>query len=92
MSKYEPISCASYERLELSIMHGAALLLGWQDATGLDRLEVVRPGDLETSRGEEFLIAPGARKDRSSGCAWIASRNCVNWFAKSSPRVASQDG
>lgn len=57
MSKYQPISCASYERLELSILHGEALLLSWQDAAGLDHLEVVRPRDLETCRGEEFLIA-----------------------------------
>ncbi len=53
---YVPIPCATYSRLELAAMHGERLRVSWR-AGGVDHVETLRPRDLQTCRGEEFLIA-----------------------------------
>ncbi len=56
MSDYRPVDCATYAGLELAILRRLRLLLGWRDPGGLVHLEGVRPIDLRTARGEEFLV------------------------------------
>lgn len=57
MSKYRPIDCKTYGEFERAIVAGRRLRISWRDEQGLDHLETVRPTDLETCRGEEFLHA-----------------------------------
>ena len=56
MSDYRPVDCATYAGLELAILRRRRLLLGWRDPGGLVHIERVRPMDLRTARGEEFLV------------------------------------
>jgi transcriptional antiterminator Rof (Rho-off) len=56
VSDYRPVDCATYAGLELAILRRLRLLLGWRDPGGLVHLERVRPIDLRTARGEEFLV------------------------------------
>ncbi|CAN5179234.1 hypothetical protein BH24PSE2_BH24PSE2_09430 [soil metagenome] len=60
MSDYESIDCSTYSEYELAIIRGARLRLRWRDESNIDHFEIVRPVDLETRRGEEFLIAETA--------------------------------
>lgn len=56
MTDYIPISCGSYDRFEVAIMHRERLHLVWQvNNVYYDR--VVTPVNLETRDGEEFLLA-----------------------------------
>jgi Rho-binding antiterminator len=57
MSDYTPIDCDRYSEYELAIMRKWKLRIGWRDAHGLSHIEVLRPCDLRTRNGEEFLIA-----------------------------------
>ncbi|MGH8495665.1 MAG: transcriptional antiterminator, Rof [Gammaproteobacteria bacterium] len=57
MSDYESIDCSTYSEYELAIMRHQRLRMRWRGEDGIDHLEIVRPVDLETLRGEEFLIA-----------------------------------
>ncbi|MGD8379973.1 MAG: transcriptional antiterminator, Rof [Gammaproteobacteria bacterium] len=57
MTDYNPIDCQTYSRYELAILHQTALVLCWRDTSGIAHLESLMPLDLETRRGEEFLIA-----------------------------------
>lgn len=60
MSDYESIDCSTYSEYELAIMRRQRLRLRWRSEDNLEHLEIVRPVDLETLRGEEFLIAQTA--------------------------------
>lgn len=53
-SRYSPISCDAYSRLELAIMHREQLHLTWHQGN-VSFAQVVTPTDLETREGEEFL-------------------------------------
>ncbi len=55
--EYQPVSCTAYSAYELAIMHRQALRLAWQEPPGEHHIGVLMPLDLETCRGEEFLIA-----------------------------------
>lgn len=57
MSDYRPVDCADYSRYELAILRRQRLLLSWRDERAVCHLEVVRPTDLQTRCGEEFLLA-----------------------------------
>jgi Rho-binding antiterminator len=57
MSDYTPIDCDRYSEYELAIIRKWKLRIGWRDADGLSHIEVLRPCDLQTRHGEEFLIA-----------------------------------
>ena len=56
MSDYQPIDCGLHSEYELAIMHRTPLVLSWRGTDGLDHLETLLPKDLETCRGEEFLV------------------------------------
>jgi len=56
-SDYQPIPCAIHSRYELAIIERHWLRLRWRDDDGLDHVDQLRPLDLETRSGEEFLIA-----------------------------------
>ena len=56
MSDYQPIDCGLHSRYELAIMHRMPLTLCWQGNDGLTHLETLLPEDLQTSKGEEFLV------------------------------------
>ena len=56
MSDYQPIDCGLHSEYELAIMHRTPLTLSWHGVDGLDHLETLLPKDLETCRGEEFLV------------------------------------
>lgn len=57
MSEYETVSCASHSEYELWIMHGELLRVRWFDEDGLEHTELLRPVDLETRQGDEYLVA-----------------------------------
>ena len=54
---YKPISCATYDTYEIAIMHGELLQLVWKDESNQHNIKVVKPLDLQTREGAEFLIA-----------------------------------
>ena len=54
---YKPISCAAYDTYEIAIMHGELLRLVWKDEMNQHNINVVKPLDLRTREGVEFLIA-----------------------------------
>lgn len=55
MTDYKPISCIDYSQLEEAIVLRRELRLGWHDDDGKDHVETVRPVDLQTRSGEEYL-------------------------------------
>lgn len=57
MSDYTPIDCARYSEYELAILRRWKLRIAWRDEAGLSHVEMLRPCDLQTRHGEEFLIA-----------------------------------
>ena len=66
MADYRPIDCDIHDHYELAIIKRRRLRLGWRDDAGRSRLGRVRPIDLMTRRGEEFLIfvdAAGTRHE-----------------------------
>lgn len=52
---YTPIACERYSELELAIVRGQFLRTHWRRAE-MDRIAIVRPLDLRTRRGAEYLI------------------------------------
>ena len=53
---YVPVSCDLHSEFELLIMHDSTLQLNWQDETGNQFNSTVKPKDLQTKNGEEFLV------------------------------------
>lgn len=54
---YKPIPCALYDSYEIAIMHGAQLQLVWLDKEQQHHINVVKPVDLQTRQGAEYLLA-----------------------------------
>jgi transcriptional antiterminator Rof (Rho-off) len=54
---YKPIPCALYDMYEIAIMHDEQLQLVWIDDNLRHNISVVKPVDLKTWQGAEFLIA-----------------------------------
>ena len=54
---YKPVPCATYDTYEIAIMHGEHLRLVWKDESNQHNINVVKPLDLQTHEGAEFLIA-----------------------------------
>ena len=52
---YTPIPCAAHSELELAVMHRQRLHVRWRDGN-VWRDGIVVPLDVQTRRGEEFLI------------------------------------
>jgi transcriptional antiterminator Rof (Rho-off) len=63
---YVSIACAAHDRLELAVMRGQHLRIRWQDPDDTLNERVLRPLDLKTQSGEEFLIAEIAGGSRVS--------------------------
>lgn len=57
MTDYQPIPCASYDHYEIAILHGQLLRVTWRDDQALVHVETLRPRDLQTRAGEEYLLA-----------------------------------
>jgi len=57
MSDYQPISCANYDHFEIAILHGQCMRVTWHDEEALVHIEILRPRDLQTRNGAEFLLA-----------------------------------
>ena len=56
MTDYSPIDCGVYAGYEVAILRRQSLMLSWRGEDGVVRVGVIRPTDLETRAGEEFLI------------------------------------
>lgn len=54
---YTPISCEIYSRYELAILRGLRLRVAWRGGRSRLRIESLRPADLRTHRGAEYMIA-----------------------------------
>ncbi len=54
---YVPIPCDIYSRYELAILRGQSLRVAWRGARGIDRIEHLKPVDLRTRSGGEYMIA-----------------------------------
>jgi len=57
MSDYRPISCANYDQFEIAILHEQCLRITWHDEQAMVHVEVLRPCDLQTRGGGEYLLA-----------------------------------
>ena len=57
MTDYVPIPCDLYSRYELAILHGERLCASWCGEDGVVHVETLRPRDLKTRDGVEYLIA-----------------------------------
>lgn len=57
MSDYRPISCALYAQFEHWIIHRRTLRVAWRVPGRINRLEQLKPLDLQTRNHEEYLIA-----------------------------------
>ncbi|MGD2056120.1 MAG: transcriptional antiterminator, Rof [Gammaproteobacteria bacterium] len=55
MTDYLPIDCGRYSEYELAILQRRRLLLGWRDCAGTLHMEWLRPVDLRSRKGAEFL-------------------------------------
>jgi len=53
---YQPVDCAAYDRFESAIVLRVCLRLSWRDERGAGHIDRIRPFDLETRKGEEFLL------------------------------------
>jgi transcriptional antiterminator Rof (Rho-off) len=57
MTDYKPISCALYAQFEHWIIRRRTLRVVWREPRSINRLEQLKPLDLQTRNHEEFLIA-----------------------------------
>lgn len=80
---YQAIACADHSQYELWIMHAQSLRLTWQNTQGQEQVDTLRPRDLQTRAGQEFLIATPIgseqrieiRLDHILHCKPVSSRN-----------------
>lgn len=56
-SDYQPIECSLYSEYEVAIMRRRRWRMHWRDEAGGDHLETLRPTDLQTRQGQEFMYA-----------------------------------
>jgi len=56
MSQYQPIECGQHSEYELAIMRGQSLELVWKTSDGNILKSIVKPVDIFTRQGEEFLL------------------------------------
>jgi Rho-binding antiterminator len=66
MTDYQPVDCRVYSGYELAILRRRRLRLTWRDDGDLTRIDTVRPLDLETRGGEEFLLIEDSQGGRRS--------------------------
>ncbi|MEJ2141654.1 MAG: transcriptional antiterminator, Rof [Gammaproteobacteria bacterium] len=53
---YVPVSCAFHSEFELLVMHNTRIRIQWHDEHGTEHIAIVKPNDLKTNSGEEFLL------------------------------------
>lgn len=53
---YVPVSCAFHSEFELLAMHNSRIRMQWRDENGTEHTAMVKPNDLQTRSGEEFLL------------------------------------
>lgn len=58
---YRPIPCSLYSQYELAILSRQRLRVAWRAAGGRPRVETLRPIDLRTRSGGEYMITRGLR-------------------------------
>ena len=56
MNVYTPIDCGLHSQYELAIMRGWRLRMRWRDEAGGSHLETLRPTDMETREGAEYML------------------------------------
>ena len=54
---YKPVSCKIHSEYELAIIRGQRLQVSWQPQTGKSITEILKPYDVVTSQGSEYLMA-----------------------------------
>ena len=54
---YKPIPCGMYDAYEIAIMHGELIHMVWKDESNQHNISVLKPLDLQTREGAEFLVA-----------------------------------
>jgi len=54
---YQAVSCKTHSEYELAIMRGQQLRVSWQPPTGKLITEILRPHDVITHQGAEYLLA-----------------------------------
>ncbi len=75
---YIPISCASYSDYEVAILHRQTLRVRWRGPDGGEHIARLRPLDLQTKSGEEFLIAEDAHGESLRlRLDWIQSAEAI---------------
>ena len=52
---YKPVSCGFHSEFELLIMHHSRVKLSWCDEQEVKHSAIVKPIDIQTRAGEEFL-------------------------------------
>jgi len=57
---YKPVSCEVHSEYELTIMRGQQLQITWQVQPDNLITEILKPYDLITSEGSEFLLVQSA--------------------------------
>ncbi len=55
--RYEPIPCDQYSRYELAILRRRSLRVCWLGRRGQTHIGTLRPLDLRTRSGAEYMIA-----------------------------------
>lgn len=54
---YRPVPCSVYSKYELSILSRQRIRVAWRAPRERSRIETLRPYDLRTRRGAEYLVA-----------------------------------
>ena len=54
---YHPIDCTDHSKYELAIMRQQKLHIAWKNTHNSHNITTIKPLDLQTWQGEEFLIA-----------------------------------
>ncbi|MBA2490781.1 MAG: transcriptional antiterminator, Rof [Gammaproteobacteria bacterium] len=54
---YVPVTCERYSQYELVILRGQSVRVAWHGPRGLARIEILKPLNLRTRSGGEYLIA-----------------------------------
>lgn len=69
---YVPVPCALHSRLEVAVLHRERLRVLWRGPDGERHLESLRPFDLQSRAGCEFLLARDAHGgERRLRLDWI---------------------
>lgn len=78
MSDYQPIPCATHERLEFAVLRRIRIRLIWREAaTNREIREIVHPMDVQTRDGAEWL-----RVQREKGTLEWLRLDCILSFTE----------